>query len=459
MNRIDHIQPYTRNSSYWQYKGRPVLLLGGSKTDHLFLLDDLKSHLDEIQKAGGNYVRNTMSQREDETLKPFSLRHDGMFDLDAWNDEYWQRFQNMLEWTEERDILVQIEVWDRFDYSQENWHHSPWNPARNVNYTQQATGLAREYPLHPAADVHPFFHTVPGMPGYRPQYDLIRRYQERFVAKMLSYSLRYGHVLYCMNNETSTDPRWGQYWIRFIQARAAEAGTTVQTTDMFDDIWRGQEARHIEMLLTHPELYTFIDISQVNSRNFHEIHWSRLRWLVEQVRQHTPRPVNNTKVYGGNHSMWGSGSNEDGVQRFWRDLLGGCAAARFHRPPSGNGLNDKAKASLAAARLLQTLVHLWDIEPQMERLRTRPDEVYVAAQPRAACVVYFTEGGNVKLDLGDLAGPLTLRWISLCNGEWGPQEDGIPGSLVTLEAPSREGWLAVLTSPRLEAQPTGDTLT
>ena len=61
----DRIQPYTENPSYWQYEGKPVMLLGGSKTDHIFLLDDLKTHLDEIQEVGANYVRNTMSQREE----------------------------------------------------------------------------------------------------------------------------------------------------------------------------------------------------------------------------------------------------------------------------------------------------------------------------------------------------------------------------------------------------------
>ena len=38
----DRIQPYAKNPRYWQYKGEPVMLLGGSKTDHIFLADDLK---------------------------------------------------------------------------------------------------------------------------------------------------------------------------------------------------------------------------------------------------------------------------------------------------------------------------------------------------------------------------------------------------------------------------------
>jgi len=140
----DCIKPYEKNPRYWQYKDRPVLLLGGSKTDHIFLLDDLKEHLDEIAAVGANYVRNTMSQREGLDLKPHKRLSSGKFDLKQWNAEYWKRFANCLKWCQERQIIIQIEVWDRFDYSQEQWRNSPWRPGNNVNYTNQQTGLAEE---------------------------------------------------------------------------------------------------------------------------------------------------------------------------------------------------------------------------------------------------------------------------------------------------------------------------
>jgi len=218
----DRIKPYVENPHYWQYKGEPVLLLGGSKTDHIFLVDGLKAHLDEMQAVGANYVRCTMSQREGKDLKPHKLLANGKFDLDRWNDEYWQRFQNMLKWTAERDIIVQIEVWDRFDYAdwgQRCWQTSPWNPTNNINYSHDQSGFAEQYnngQLY--QDEHPFFHTIKGTSHYISRYDMIRKYQEAFVAKMLSYSLPYGHVLYCMNNETSSEADWGKYWIQFVQA-------------------------------------------------------------------------------------------------------------------------------------------------------------------------------------------------------------------------------------------------
>ena len=88
----ERIQPWPENPRYWQYKGQPVMLLGGSKTDHIFLLDDLEPHLDEIQEVGANYVRCTMSQREGLDLKAHKLLPNGKFDLDQWNEEYRQQF-------------------------------------------------------------------------------------------------------------------------------------------------------------------------------------------------------------------------------------------------------------------------------------------------------------------------------------------------------------------------------
>ena len=45
----DRIQPWSENPRYWQYKGKPVLLLGGSKDDNLFQIPDLQEHLDEMR--------------------------------------------------------------------------------------------------------------------------------------------------------------------------------------------------------------------------------------------------------------------------------------------------------------------------------------------------------------------------------------------------------------------------
>jgi hypothetical protein len=59
------IKVYEENPYYWQYKGEPVLLTGGSKEDNLFNHpENLKKHLDLLKEIGGNYVRNTMSSHD-----------------------------------------------------------------------------------------------------------------------------------------------------------------------------------------------------------------------------------------------------------------------------------------------------------------------------------------------------------------------------------------------------------
>ncbi len=294
----DYIRPYAENPRYWQYKGEPVLLLGGSKDDNLFQIPDLEAQLDELKAAGGNVIRNTMSARQDAGFEvyPFERSPDGKYDLDRWNDAYWQRFENCLRLCAERDIVVQIEVWDRFDYSQQHWEASPWRPANNANYSVEQSGLTNQYPQPAWRDKQPFFHTIPGMPLYAKQLDLVRGYQERIVDKMLSYSLQYGNVLYCMDNETSTPPAWGRYWMKRIQDAAAAQGVTAYVTDMFDDGWEPQRSAKIRQAIDDPKAYTFIDISQVNSRSFNEEHWNRTYWVVQQLAD-SPRPLNNTKIY------------------------------------------------------------------------------------------------------------------------------------------------------------------
>jgi hypothetical protein len=454
----DRIQPYANNSRYWQYNSEPVMLLGGSKTDHLFLLDDLEPHLDEMQAVGANYVRNTMSQREGKELKPHKLLPDGRFDLNQWNEEYWQRFQNMLKWTAKREIIVQIEVWDRFDYSTENWQTSPWNPGNNVNYTYEQTGFASEYPQHSSRDLQPFFHSIKGMPRYSKKLDLIRTYQEAFVAKMLYYSLDFGHVLYCMDNETSTPAEWGKYWIQFIQAKAAEKGVTVCTTDMFDDAFRAEQAEHTPIIFNDAKHYMFADISQVNSRNYDDMHWEKLQWLLQQVNTH-PRPSNHTKIYGSGYKSFGTGGPEDGVERFWRNILGGSAAARFHRPDSGNGLNDFAKASIKAARILESRIQFWDISPQMGLLSDREsNEAYLAAKPGESYALYFTNGGSVGLDLSGATGSFDVTWTSVsmgvttrtsaAGGYHTMKNTTQGGRIVTFSAPYKGGWVAAIVKKR-----------
>lgn len=437
------IKPYKENPRYWQYKGKPVLLLGGTQDDNLFQIPGLEAHLDLLQSVGGNYIRNTMSSRDSGNTWPFYLQADGSYDLDRWNEKYWDGFESLLKLTRERDIIIQIEVWDRFDYSRDPWQANPLNPTNNVNYTVVECGMEAEYPRHPSVDVQPYFHSIPGMPKYSKESELVREYQEKIVDKLLSYSLNYGNVLYCMDNETSTPPEWGKYWMKYIRDKAGDK--KVYTTDMFDKFFMPNNCESCLAAIEHPEIYEFLDVSQINSRTFNRMHWDTLSWILKQRELYSLRPVNCVKVYGGMNSTWGSGSNEDGIERFLRNVIGGCAAVRHHRPPHGNGLGAKSQACIQSVRKMGTMVNMWEMTPHMELLsEAEDDEAYLTVKKGEQYVILFPDGGSVKLDLNDFPDEFSGQWISIGSGSWGERFSVKGGSLAEITSPGPGGWFAVL---------------
>ena len=202
----NRIQIYKTNPQYWQYKSEPVLLLGGSVEDNLFQIPKIEEHLDLLQSTGGNYVRCTMSCRDEGNIWQFKKVED-LYDLDQWEEEFWQRFSNFLKLTAKRDIIVQIEIWATFDYYRQNWDVNPFNPKNNVNYTFEQTDLPEVVDSHPTQAENNFFWSIPAENNQQ----VVLKYQKKFVDQILYYSLQFNHVLYCMDNETSVTPKSVSY--------------------------------------------------------------------------------------------------------------------------------------------------------------------------------------------------------------------------------------------------------
>jgi hypothetical protein len=437
----ERIRPWAQNPWFWEYQGRPVLLLGGSKDDNLFQIPDLREHLDAMVKAGANYIRNTMSDRNDGGFEvyPFKQLADGRYDLEQWNEEYWRRFDNLLRWTHERSVIVQIEVWDRFDYSREHWLPHPYNPKNNVNYTYEQSGFVADYPEHPGRNLQPFFFTTP----QQRNNTLVLRYQQRFVAELLRRSLSWPHVLYCIDNETSGEEAWAVYWAEFIHERAKAARAEVYLTQM----WNAHDLKAPEHRRTfdHPQRFGFADVSQ-NTHQNGDAQWHNFQWVREHLGSR-PRPINTVKVYGAEGSRHGP-TDRHGLERWWRQFLAGTATVRFHRPPTGLGLSPKSEATLRAARLLESRVKFWDLTPALDRLRDRqPNEAFATVQPGRALIVYFPDGGEVQADLRDFPAACEARWVDIERGEWKTTANVRGGTWTALAAPGKGHW-AVLVEPR-----------
>lgn len=438
-SKQNRIKPWAENTWYWQFKGEPVLLLGASNDDNLFQWPSeiLVPHLDSMQKVGANYVRNTMSERQDKgfELYPFLQLENGKYDLEQWNDDYWNRFDFFLSETEKRDIIVQIEVWDRFDYSRNTWEPHPYNPVNNVNYSEEESGLATEYPKHPGQNRQPFFFTTP----QQRNNEVLLNHQKKTVEKMLFYSLKYDHVLYCMDNETAAEEEWAIFWAELILAKAEEAGKKVCVTEMWDN-W-DLKTEHHKRTFDHPERYAFCDVSQNNQKKG-QVHWDNFQWVRNYISSQ-PRPLNTVKTYGADGFRYGN--SQDGIDRFWRHIIGGAASARFHRPAAGLGLSELSLASVKTARKVEKTVKFWELQPGNNLLSDREeDEAYLTSKPGETYVLFFTDGGEVGLDLSDYDYYYNLKWINVQSGESQAENEVKGGKTLKLKAPGKLEWVVVL---------------
>ena len=133
------------------------------------------------------------------------------------------------------------------------------NPAKNVTYTAEESGLSTAIDYNPARtpSQHAFWRTVPALQNN----ELVLRYQRAFVGKMLAIALQYQHVLYCVHNESGEELAFSAYFHR----RASEAGRTVFVTNMRYDINIVQPDHHV--IYDDPQRYTFLDVSQNNQQS------------------------------------------------------------------------------------------------------------------------------------------------------------------------------------------------
>ena len=435
----NRIRPYTRNPFYWQYKGEPVLLLGASGADNLFQWtgNRLTDHLDLLKAVGGNYVRNTMHARinHSEVGTKFgyqqAFRKVGeLYDLDQWNEEYWDRLETLLRETHKREIIVQLEFWDYWAHCNERWDEHPFNPKNNVNYSAAETGVPEVY-KHERYPGNPFFLVVPGL----NHNEVVLFYQQKYIRKIIQMCLQFDHVLFQINNESSFPHEVGDYWARFLKEEAGEKDVYVTDMRYVRDLTEAQW----QYVIDHPDTYDFVDISQ-NSRNSGETHWNMLQNVRTKLLDN-PRPINHTKTYASFCWDENSGGIQDMVERLWRNIFGGAASCRFHRPDrwlTGIGLHPISRQNIRSMRMFTDALDIFVMEPHIELLSAcEENEAYCMAEPGRQYAVYFTGIGDrsVEIDLSAATGKLTQRWLHIHECQWREETIIDGGGLHTLTAP------------------------
>lgn len=464
------------SSLYWNYNGKKTLLLGAFNHGHnpfvdgsvpdTSLVDDMEEIIAQIQEmvdAGGNTLRCVLDPGSAAYagIEAYERTVDGRYDLNQPAGPYWERLTAFIAAAAERDVVVELEIWDRFDWFGDNWASNPFNPVNNANYSKEASGLDHSYQRNMIYSKHPMAKGVPGHPVYmsasverKAQFDVVRSYQEIYVKKILSCALPFPNVIYNMNNETSEHYAWPEYWLQFVKKEAQQSGASIVCTNMVDDAFKVPDSKSIDHQLAHPEVYDYLDVSQVNSRYRDEVHWNKIKWLSDQARSrgfllHMTKLYGSDDREGGPWNGWKPGDTDNAIEEWWRNLIAGVAGVRFHRPTSGIGLCDRSKACIRATRKVEEKIRFWEVAPRQDLLSLRAeDEAYLAADPGEAYILYFTQqgGGSVGLNLEAFAGrQYELSWINIDSGEWGPESRVSGGGIVTVTRPDPGAhWVATL---------------
>lgn len=310
-----------------------MLLLGGSSGDQIFLGDH--SELGTIANAGGNYIRNVMTQGPLEgNPMPWRQLSNGDYDLNQWNSDYWDRFSSFLQKAKQRDIIVHVTLWDAWDFfrrdNTNSWDQHPLNPANNINYTAAETTVGGNWTQYERREEIPIFLTVPELNND----SIVLGYQKDFVNKVLSYTNQYDNILINLNNEDPMPEAWGDFWDGFVSSR-----TNAPITNMRDE-WNILDQTHHRAA----NRYEYVDFSQ-NSHNARDrggqYQFDRLMQARDFVGN---KPINHIKVYGCDGCRLGARTDRGAQNAWFRNIFSGSASSRFHRVGGNYGLGITQKA-------------------------------------------------------------------------------------------------------------------
>ncbi len=462
------IQPYSGNPFYWQYEGQPIMLLGGGDNDdiHNWTGTQLTNQLDLLVANGGNYIRDVVTSNDNTTGNyAFKQISEGVYDLNQWNESWWTNLTNLLSEAQQRDIIVSFEIWNAFGFTDLSglptpWSNSPWNPKNNINYTEAGTGIPETWTVHPSQGNSPFIETVPGLGSN----GIVLPYQEAFVREFIRRTLPYDNALYVIQNESNADFLWSDYWATVMHNEASLAGEEVEIADMRDP-WSLTDPDH-EYPIDRPSLYTFIEISQNNqnpygtqSSSTDQAHYNNIQYIRDNILNATTlgdgapvvRPMNNVKIYGANTNTFDPGSSDQrGTERFWRNVFGGAASVRLHRPNSGLGLGTVAQTNILSARMATEAIDIFSTAPDNSLLSNRSnDEAYaLAADSGQEYAVYFTgdADGSVVLDVATAPSNWSLRWLDVNSSTWGNTTSLGDLETVALQRPGSGQWVAIVAA-------------
>lgn len=222
------------------YDGRYVYLVGVDAQElAVDVSENYVATLAQLQAQRINKVRIWIDVYFEGTsvLRPWAYDgRTGRFDLDAWNEAYWQRLQAFTAAAQARDIIVEVSIFDAYarDTRPDGWWRNPvqrqaWNKDFNIN---------RAFSTNGAGHFFPNFYTLT-YPERSASGKTLSDYQRALVDKVIATLAPFHNVYYEIDNEFPDDQAtqddvypWQQYWAWYVRQRSGKIVDVYARSDL-----------------------------------------------------------------------------------------------------------------------------------------------------------------------------------------------------------------------------------
>jgi hypothetical protein len=430
------LQLHPANPHYFLFRGRPtVLITSGEHYGALINLDfDYVTYLDELESMGFNLTRvfsgahvetamftpvgshNTMAPRPHRLAVPWARTSTpgyayggGKFDLTKWDDAYFARLRDFVGEAGRRGIVVELTFFSP-SYTEDNWKASPLNEINNVN------GLGG-VPLNAV-------HTLAN--------DGLLGVQERLVSKIIGELRSYDNVYYEVVNEPFHHNEVADDWQKHMIETLLDAQESSDRRHLIAENV-GTEGESITP--THPA---------VSILNFHYAHPDAVtrNYPLKRVVAYDENAALEAPYRSAGWSFMLAGGGVFNLLDWSFTAEHETGTLSFPANEAWRGSEELRTEIRVLKEFMETLA-LEDMRPISDIIRggiPAGAEAWVLGDPGVAYAIYVLGGESVDLMLDLPMGSYWAEWI-----------DPRTGSIEKRQNVQHNGGVAVLTSPRYEA--------
>jgi len=212
----DFLQLHPENPHYLMYEGKPILIVTSSEHYGAVLnLDfDYKTYLKALNEDGMNMTRaftgtyvenpesfgilfNTLAPKGTSFICPWA-RSDvpgykaggNKFDLDKWDDGYFNRLKDFVSVAKDNGIMVEVTLFSSI-YNDKSWTFCPLDHDNNINQTD----------------------TIDRKNVHTPDNGNLMSFQEKVVKKIVQELKDFPNVFYEIQNEPWADNTARNFWL------------------------------------------------------------------------------------------------------------------------------------------------------------------------------------------------------------------------------------------------------